>query len=303
MLNTLATVEDEFIVPDNISILQYSLSDNDSTIVRSVEVAPTDVFKYYSEYDNDNVYTLAVYDLSGNLKHKAYTTSELANSPIVDIKYGADINNLNPDEYNGYINGSTTTSSISNKIINNGDIVPNGIYKLICFPDTDTENKFYISVSPGDKIYYYRLAPEFYSLYAFHLEADNSVDVNKVRQYIINKSFIWLRANGNDAINKCGITTKPNLNDYICSYIFDSDAGVTIPAGVKYYYCGCNNINNYALLNQMFSEIADTSVQHIFNGEYVTSEHEVYMYLDSVKVGSGHNDSKKLYWYILYIKE
>lgn len=304
MLKSLASVEDEFIVPDNISILQYTLSDNDSTIVRSVEVAPTDVFKYYSEYDNDNVYTLAVYDLDGNLRHKAYTTSELTNSPIVDIKYGAGINNLNPDEYNGYVNGSTTTSSISNQIITNGNfIVPDGIYKLICFPDTDTENKFYISVSPGDKVYYYRLAPEFYSLYAFHLEAGNSIDVNKVRQYIINKSFIWLKANGNDAINKCGITTKPNLNDYICSYIFDSDASVTIPAGVKYYYCSINTINNYELLNQTFHEIADTSVQHIFDGEYVTSEHEVYMYLDGVKVGNGRNDSKKIYWYILYIKE
>lgn len=303
MMEFLSSVEDEFIVPDNISILQYSLSDNDSTIVRSVEVAPTDVFKYYSEYDNDNVYTLAVYDLSGNLKHKAYTTSELANSPTVEIKCGAEINKLIADEYNGYINGSTTTLNLSNKIIDSSFEVPDGIYKLICFPDMDTENKFYISVSPGDKVSYIKyLAPNICNFYAWHLEADKTIDVSKVKQYIINTSFTFLRCNGNDSINKCGITTKSNLNDYICSYCFDYDNSVIIPAGVKYYYHTIDTMGSL-LFNQTFSEITDTSVQHIFSGRYVTSEHEVDFYLDDVKIGGGQNYSSKLYWFISYIKE
>lgn len=309
MLKSLASVEDEFIVPDNISILQYSLSDNDNTIVRAVEVAPTDVFKYYSEYDNDNVYTLAVYDLDGNLKHKAYTTSELANSPIVDIKYGAGINNLNPDEYNGYINGSTTTLSISKKLSTSTTdyIVPDGIYKIRCYSvdyldNRQSDEEFYISVKPGYKLQYWYIAPAYYII-GTYTYVNNTVVMNTLYQHVVRATTSYLHISASDAINKCGITTKPNFNDYICSYFFDSDASVTIPAGIKYYYSRVTLYSDTVMLSQTFDTITDTSVQHMISGEYVTSEHEVYMYLDGVKVGGGRNDSKKLYWYILYIKE
>lgn len=99
---SLTSEEDEIIIPDGITAISYSFTEDGEPITRQIAVEPTDKVKYYKE--EDGYYTLAVYGSDGAIKSKGYTLHSDA-IPKIDVTYSADVNNnfTESDEYNGFV--------------------------------------------------------------------------------------------------------------------------------------------------------------------------------------------------------
>lgn len=99
---SLTSEEDEIIIPDGITAISYSFTEDGEPITRQIAVEPTDTVKYYKE--EDGYYTLAVYDNTGAIKSKGYTLHS-DDIPKIDVTYSADVNNnfTESDEYNGFV--------------------------------------------------------------------------------------------------------------------------------------------------------------------------------------------------------
>ncbi len=95
---TLTSEEDEIIIPDGITAISYSFTEDGEPITRQIAVEPTDKVKYYKE--EDGYYTLAIYGSDGAIKSKGYTLHS-DDIPNIDITYSADVNNnfTESDEY------------------------------------------------------------------------------------------------------------------------------------------------------------------------------------------------------------
>ena len=99
---SLASESDEVVIPEGITAISYTLTEDGQEITREIAVEPTDKVKYYKE--EDGYYTLAVYDNTGAIKSKGYTMHS-DNVPNISINYSEDTNNdfTASDEYNGYV--------------------------------------------------------------------------------------------------------------------------------------------------------------------------------------------------------
>ena len=95
---SLTSEEDEIIIPDGITAISYTLTEDGESITRQIAVEPTDKVKYYKE--EAGYYTLAVYGSDGAIKSKGYTLHS-DDTPNIDIIYNADVNNgfTESDEY------------------------------------------------------------------------------------------------------------------------------------------------------------------------------------------------------------
>lgn len=104
---SLSSESDEVVIPDGITAISYTLTEDGQEITREIAVEPTDVIKYYKE--EDGYYTLAVYDNTGVIKSKGYTMHS-DNAPNIIINYNEDVNNnfTVSDEYNGYCAPATS---------------------------------------------------------------------------------------------------------------------------------------------------------------------------------------------------
>ena len=122
---SLTSEEDEIIIPDGITAISYSFTEDGEPITRQIAVEPTDTVKYYKE--EDGYYTLAVYDNTGAIKSKGYTMHS-DNAPNISINYSEDVNNsfTVSDEYIDFIplNVETITQNPYTWI------VPEGITKV-----------------------------------------------------------------------------------------------------------------------------------------------------------------------------
>ena len=110
---SLTSEEDEIIIPDGITAISYSFTEDGEPITRQIAVEPTDKVKYYKE--EAGYYTLAIYDSDGAIKSKGYTMHSNS-EPSIDIEYGADINGnfTVSDEYNGFIPVTTVEVKLQN---------------------------------------------------------------------------------------------------------------------------------------------------------------------------------------------
>lgn len=99
---SLTSESDEVVIPDGITAIRYTLTEDGQKITREIAVEPTDIIKYYKE--EDGYYTLAVYDNTGAIKSKGYTMHS-DNAPNISINYSEDINNnfTASDEYVNFI--------------------------------------------------------------------------------------------------------------------------------------------------------------------------------------------------------
>ena len=99
---SLTSEEDEVVIPDGITAIRYTLTEDGEQLTRQIAVEPTDKVKYYKEEGYD-YYTLAVYDSEGTIKSKGYTMNSNS-EPSIEIEYSADINDnfTVSDEYNGF---------------------------------------------------------------------------------------------------------------------------------------------------------------------------------------------------------
>lgn len=99
---SLTSEEDEIIIPDDITAISYSFTEDGESITRQIAVEPTDKVKYYKE--EDGYYTLAIYGSDGAIKSKGYTLHS-DDIPKIDVTYSADVNNnfTESDEYNGFV--------------------------------------------------------------------------------------------------------------------------------------------------------------------------------------------------------
>lgn len=127
---SLTSEEDEIIIPDGITAISYSFTEDGEPITRQISVEPTDKVKYYKE--EDGYYTLAVYGSDGAIKSKGYTLHS-DDIPKIDVTYSADVNNnfTESDEYNGFV--PTTTLRIENTSGNKYTervTVPQGMTKI-----------------------------------------------------------------------------------------------------------------------------------------------------------------------------
>lgn len=99
---SLTSEEDEIIIPDGITAISYSFTEDGEPITRQIAVEPTDKVKYYKE--EDGYYTLAIYGSDGAIKSKGYTLHS-DDIPKIDVTYSADVNNnfTESDEYVEFI--------------------------------------------------------------------------------------------------------------------------------------------------------------------------------------------------------
>lgn len=104
----LASESDEVVIPEGITAISYTLTEDGQEITREIAVEPTDTVKYYKE--EDGYYTLAVYDNTGAIKSKGYTMHS-DNAPNISINYSEDVNNnfTASDEYVDFIPLSVET--------------------------------------------------------------------------------------------------------------------------------------------------------------------------------------------------
>lgn len=127
---SLTSEEDEIIIPDDITAISYSFTEDGESITRQIAVEPTDKVKYYKE--EDGYYTLAIYGSDGAIKSKGYTLHS-DDIPNIDITYSADVNNgfTESDEYVEFV--PTTTVRIenpSNIKYTERATIPQGITKI-----------------------------------------------------------------------------------------------------------------------------------------------------------------------------
>ncbi|MGM9544649.1 MAG: hypothetical protein ACI3T9_06660 [Romboutsia timonensis] len=115
---------DEVVIPDGITAISYTLTEDDQEITREIEVEPTDTVKYYKE--EDGYYTLAIYDNTGAIKSKGYTMHS-DNVPNISISYSEEENNkfTASDEYNGYVPLTEVDYSADTEFV-----VPAGVTKI-----------------------------------------------------------------------------------------------------------------------------------------------------------------------------
>ena len=99
---SLTSEEDEIIIPDDITAIRYTITEDGESITRQIAVEPTDKVKYYRE--EDGYYTLAIYGSDGAIKSKGYTLHS-DNMPNISINYSESVNNnfTSSDKYNGYV--------------------------------------------------------------------------------------------------------------------------------------------------------------------------------------------------------
>ncbi len=99
---SLTSEEDEVVIPDGITAISYTLTEDGKSITRQIAVEPTDKVKYYKE--EAGYYTLAIYGSDGAIKSKGYTLHS-DDTPNINITYSADVNNnfTESDEYVEFI--------------------------------------------------------------------------------------------------------------------------------------------------------------------------------------------------------
>ena len=121
---SLVSEQDEVVIPDGITAIRYTLTEDGQEITRQIAVEPTDRVKYYKE--EDGYYTLAVYDNTGAIKSKGYTLHS-DNVPNISINYSEDVNNnfTTSDEYNGYVALTEVDYSADTEFV-----VPAGVTKI-----------------------------------------------------------------------------------------------------------------------------------------------------------------------------
>lgn len=121
---SLNSVDDEVVIPDGITAISYTLTEDEQEITREIAVEPSDVVKYYRE--EDDYYTLAVYDNTGVIKSKGYTMHS-DNVPNISINYSEEVNNnfTSSDEYNGYVALTEVDYSADTEFV-----VPAGVTKI-----------------------------------------------------------------------------------------------------------------------------------------------------------------------------
>lgn len=121
---SLNSVDDEVVIPDGITAISYTLTEDEQEITREIAVEPSDVVKYYRE--EDGYYTLAVYDNTGAIKSKGYTMHS-DNVPNISINYSEEVNDnfTASDEYNGYVALTEVDYSADTEFV-----VPAGVTKI-----------------------------------------------------------------------------------------------------------------------------------------------------------------------------
>lgn len=121
---SLNSVDDEVVIPDGITAISYTLTEDGQEITREIAVEPSDVVKYYRE--EDGYYTLAVYDNTGAIKSKGYTMHS-DNVPNISINYSEEVNDnfTASDEYNGYVALTEVDYSADTEFV-----VPAGVTKI-----------------------------------------------------------------------------------------------------------------------------------------------------------------------------
>ena len=121
---SLASETDEVVIPEGITAIRYTLTEDGQEITREIAVESTDTVKYYKE--EDGYYTLAVYDNTGAIKSKGYTMHS-DNVPNISINYSEDVNNnfTTSDEYNGYVALTEVDYSADTEFV-----VPAGVTKI-----------------------------------------------------------------------------------------------------------------------------------------------------------------------------
>lgn len=120
----LTSESDEVVIPEGITAISYTLTEDGQEITRQIAVEPTDTVKYYRE--EDGYFTLAVYDNTGAIKSKGYTIHS-DNVPNISINYNEDVNNnfTASDEYNGYVALTEVDYSANTEFV-----VPAGVTKI-----------------------------------------------------------------------------------------------------------------------------------------------------------------------------
>lgn len=121
---SLSSESDEVVIPEGITAISYTLTEDGTEITREIAVEPTDKVKYYKE--EDGYYTLAVYDNTGAIKSKGYTMHS-DNAPNISVNYSEDVNNnfTVSDEYNGYVALTEVDYSADTEFV-----VPAGVTKI-----------------------------------------------------------------------------------------------------------------------------------------------------------------------------
>ena len=108
---SLTSEEDEIIIPDGITAISYSFTEDGEPITRQIAVEPTDKVKYYKE--EDGYYTLARYGSAGAIKSMGYTFYSDGN-PKIDITYGEEVNNnfTGGDNYVAFVEHDTVEVTV-----------------------------------------------------------------------------------------------------------------------------------------------------------------------------------------------
>lgn len=127
---SLTSEEDEIIIPDGITAISYSFTEDGESLTRQIAVGPTDAIKYYKE--EDGYYTLAVYVSTGTIKSKGYTMHS-DSSPNISINYSEDVNNnfTASDEYVDFIPTQTfRIERVGNEYTTKTFKLPSGVTKI-----------------------------------------------------------------------------------------------------------------------------------------------------------------------------
>ena len=304
---SLASETDEVVIPEGITAIRYTLTEDGQEITREIAVESTDTVKYYKE--EDGYYTLAVYDNTGAIKSKGYTMHS-DNVPNISINYSEDVNNnfTVSDEYNGYVALTDVDYSADTEFV-----VPAGVTKIE-YSAGDSGARI-AEVEVGD-ILEYTADPNDSTKFTLTVY---DKDKNKKRDlYTWNNDNLHLTngtARGNSITENESSFSDISLPD--ASYIDFTVSGqsASIPAGVKKIKAMCYDaskpfpvgLGSYTGIGKIV-EVPNGTNTITFRQTYDMSHHYGKLYSDSgaefyTTTGSTKYKHKVRMWYGKLINE